>query len=219
MHTWLKNYLSIRSQYVILNNAQSTTLSVDYGVPQGSVLGPLLFLIYINDIGNIPNLPAYPKIFADDTNIFINASSLIKLNRDCQDAIDRSSDWMLANRLTVNYEKTNYMIFSPNKQLKDSPVLDLTIDNLKIKKVISIKYLGIYIDEDLNWKTHIQDLCQSLRKYVGIFYKLRLKLPQKILKILYFTLVYSRILYAVEIYANTYITYLHDLMIINNRIL
>ena len=126
---------------------------------------------------------------------------------------------MLANRLTVNYEKTNYMIFCPNKQLKDSPVLDLTIDNFKIKKVISIKYLGIYIDEDLNWKTHIQDLCQSLRKYVGIFYKLSLKLPQKILKILYFTLVYSRILYAVEIYANTYITYLHDLMIINNRIL
>src|SRR3989442_11797374 len=83
------------------------------------VLGPLLFLIYINDIGNIPNLPAYPKIFADDTNIFINVSSLIKLNRDCQDAIDRISDWMLANRLTVNYEKTNYMIFSPNKQLKD----------------------------------------------------------------------------------------------------
>ena len=219
MHSWLKSYLSNRSQYVILNNAQSTMLSVDYGVPQGSVLGPLLFLLYINDIGNIPNLPAYPKIFADDTNIFINASNLIKLNRNCQDAIDRISDWMLANRLTVNYEKTNYMIFSPNKQLKDSSVLELTIDNFKIKKVTSIKYLGIYIDENLNWKTHIQDLCQSLRKYVGIFYKLSLKLPQKILKILYFTLVYSRILYAVEIYANTYITYLHDLMIINNRIL
>jgi len=182
MHSWLKSYLSNRSQYVILNNAQSTMLSVDYGVPQGSVLGPLLFLIYINDIGNIPNLPAYPKIFADDTNIFINASNLIKLNRDCQDAIDRISDWMLANRLTVNYEKTNYMIFSPNKQLKDSSVLELTIDNFKIKKVTSIKYLGIYIDENLNWKTHIQDLCQSLRKYVGIFYKLSLKLPQKNIK-------------------------------------
>ena len=61
------------------------------------------------------------------------------------------------------------MIFSQNKQLKDSPVLDLTIDNLKIKMVVSIKYLGIYIDEHLDWKTHIQDLCQSLRKYVGMF--------------------------------------------------
>ena len=69
----------------------------------------------------------------------------------------------------MNYEKTNYMIFSPDKQLKDSSVLELTIDNFKIKKVTSIKYLGIYIDENLNWKTHIQDLCQSLRKYVGIF--------------------------------------------------
>src|SRR5437867_8597041 len=118
MHSWLNSYLPNRSQYVILNNAQSTMLSVDYGVPQGSVLGPLLFLLYINDIGNIPNLPAYPKIFADDTNIFINASNLIELNRNCQEAIDRISDWMLANRLTVNYEKTNYMIFSQTNSLR-----------------------------------------------------------------------------------------------------
>jgi len=219
MHSWISSYLSNRSQYVILNNTQSTILNVDYGVPQGSVLGPLLFLIYINDIGNIPNLSANPKIFADDTNIFINAPNLNKLNSDCQDAIDKISDWMLANRLTVNYEKTNYMIFCPDKQHKDSLVLNLNINNKLINKVTSIKYLGIYIDENLTWKTHIEDLCQSLRKYVGIFYQLSLKLPQKILKMLYFALIYSRILYAIEIYANTYITYLHDLMMINNRIL
>src|SRR3989442_951168 len=71
MHAWFKSYLSQRTQYVIINNFQSTLKNVDYGVPQGSVLGPLLFLLYINDIGTIPQLEVNPKIFADDTNIFV----------------------------------------------------------------------------------------------------------------------------------------------------
>src|SRR6266516_6367542 len=116
---------------------------------------------------------------------------------------------MLDNRLTVNQDKTNCMIFSPNKSLKNSPDLALIINNSSIKKVNSIKYLGVYLDENLDWKIHIHDICQSLRKYVGIFYKLSLKLPKNILRLLYFALVYPRILYAIEMYANTYVTYLH----------
>ena len=83
----------------------------------------------------------------------------------------------------------------------------------------SIKYLGLTIDEKLDWKVHIQELCLTLRKFVGIFYKLSQNLPQHILKMLYFALVYPRILYGIENYANTYLSYLHDLMVLNNRIL
>ena len=99
------------------------------------------------------------------------------------------------------------------------PNLNLTINNSAIIRVNVTKYLGILIDENLNWKAHIEDVCLSLRKYVGVFYKLSLKLPAKILRMLYFSLIYPRILYCIEIYANTYMTYLHDLIILNNRIL
>ena len=219
MYSWFKSYLSNRFQCVIVNNHQSALQQVDYGVPQGSVLGPLLFLLYINDIGTIPNLESNPKLFADDTNIFVHSSDLSELNSKSQRTLNLISDWMLANRLTINCEKTNFMIFTPYKSDVDSCNLNLYLNNFKISKVPITKYLGVQIDEHLDWKIHIQTICQSLRKYVGIFYKLSLKLPQKVLKMLYFSLIYPHILYAVEIYANTYLVYLHDLIILNNRIL
>ncbi len=219
MNAWFKSYLTNRAQYVIVNKVQSEVQTVEYGVPQGSVLGPLLFLLYINDIGAIPNLEFSPKIFADDTNVFIHSPNLPELNTKAQCAINLLSDWMLANKLTINCDKTNYMVFHPNKTAKDSVGLDLYVNNHKVDRVTVTKYLGIYIDENLDWKLHILDVCKTLRRYIGVFYKLNQKLPIKVLRMLYFALIYPRILYAIEIYANTYITYLHDLLILNNRIL
>jgi len=219
MHSWFKSYLACRRQYVILNGTSSQMLNINYGVPQGSVLGPLLFLLYINDIGSIPDMETKPKIFADDTNIFNHSSNLSDLNIVCQKSIEKISDWVFANRLSINYDKTHYMLFCPAMYHTTTPSLQLSINNFVIEKVTSTKYLGVLIDENLDWKLHITELCQSLRKFVGIFYKLSLKLPLKILRMLYFSLIYSRVLYAIEVYANTYITYLHDLIILNNRLL
>src|SRR6267154_4060598 len=113
MFNWFKSYLSLRSQFIELNGVQSPLLNINYGVPQGSVLGPLLFLIYINDIGNIPDLPSLPKIFADDTDLFVSADNLTDLNVSTQSAIDNLSEWLTSNKLTINQEKTVYMLFSP----------------------------------------------------------------------------------------------------------
>jgi len=221
MYNWFKSYLSNRKQFVSLNDIQSPLSDINYGVPQGSVLGPLLFLIFINDIGKIPNLEAKPKIFADDTNMFIHGKDLPKLTELCQISIDKIFYWLTSNRLSINYDKTYYMLFSPskNENILPSPELSLTINNYNIKKVASTKFLGIIIDENLDWKIHLQDLCLSLRKFVGVFYKISLKLSPNILRLLYFSLIYSRILYAIELYANTYLIYLHDIMALNNRIL
>jgi len=103
----------------------------------------------------------------------------------------------------------------------NNPNLDLylTIGNFQIKRLHSAKFLGVTIDDALDWKPHIQDLCLCLRRYIGIFYKLSLKLPPSILKILYFAMIYPKLLYGIEIYANTYACNLHNLLILNNRIL
>jgi len=219
MHDWFKSYLSGRMQFTSINTQRSNCEPIEYGVPQGSVLGPLLFLIYINDMGLNPKLIFKPKIFADDTNVFASDPNIQQLEKLCQSTIDIISEWLLANRLTLNVDKTCYMIFHPSSAPNMSENLNLTIDKLKITKVSSIKFLGMQIDDKLEWKLHIQDLCQVLRKYVGVFCKLSLKLPANILKMLYFSIIYPRILYGIEIYANTYMINLHDLIILNNRIL
>src|SRR3989442_7413855 len=151
MYLWLKSYLSDRTQYVSLDGFNSNKLNINYGVPQGSVLGPLLFLIYINDIVYIPNLGSKPKLFADDTNIFIANSNLGYLNALCQVTINTISDWLLANRLSINSDKTYYMIFSPfnEKNLSLNLNLNLTINSVSIARVNSIKFLGVIIDDKL----------------------------------------------------------------------
>ena len=111
------------------------------------------------------------------------------------------------------------MIFSPNQHVNIPSDFNLAIDGIVIERVNCIKFLGVQIDNDLNGQSHINDLCNSLRQYIGIFYKISFFTTSKILKLLYFALVYSKILYGIEIYANTYPTFLHDLMILNNRIL
>ena len=109
--------------------------------------------------------------------------------------------------------------FLPSFSQETSPDINLFINSLPIKKENSFKFLCVTIDERLEWKPHIQHIYLRLRRYIGIFYKLSSKLPSKVLKMLYFAMVYPHILYGTEIYTNNDASYLHDLMILNNRLL
>src|SRR3989442_9891853 len=160
-----------------------------------------------------------PKFFADDTNIFVHGHSLSDLNFKCQITIEKIYDLIIANRLSLNLDKTCYMIFAPSTLHGSSADLTLTINGIPLPRVKSTKYLGLVVDDKLDWISHIQDLCTLLRKYIGIFYKLSLKLPAKILNMLYFSLIYPRLLYGIEVYANTYLCHLHNLIVLNNRLL
>lgn len=220
MNDWIKDYLSNRQQYTVVGGVKSTLLEVQTGVPQGSVLGPLFFVIYINDIANTLNNET-PRLFADDTNLFIAAPDIGTLRTKANDAISALENWFLVNRLSLNTSKTNYIIFKPPKfkSLLNPADFQLSMYGQQLTQVSSTKYLGMHIDDDLSWKTHIDHLHSKLRKMCAIFYRIRSFLPFQAARMLYFALVHSQLVYGIENYANTFSSYLDKLHKINNKIL
>ena len=218
MFNWIKNYLTNRKQFTIVNNVISEIESIDCGVPQGSVLGPLLFLVYINDISNAVK-DSKLKLFADDTNMFIYGPDLHEVEIKANANLKCMETWFIANKLSLNIDKTSYSLFSSCKNKNKSHSLNLLINNQCITKVSSCKYLGIEIDECLKWDIHIDFVYKKLLKFTSIFYKVRKLLPPACLSKLYFAFVHSHIGYGIEIYANTCKSTIDKLCKLNNKLL
>ena len=218
-HKWFSSYLFDRKQYVCINGINSDIKAINCGVPQGSVLGPLLFLLYINDIANIQPLEKPPKLFADDTSLFVTGKNSLDIESKCNKAILLIQDWMSANKLTVNTDKTCYLQFISNNKNNQQIVINLLLNGVSLQRVDTIKFLGVTFDSRLDWKEHIKEIFSSLLKFTSIFYKLRNKIPLHTIKSLYYSTVYPKILYGIEIYANTYPTHLNSLIVLNNKIL
>ena len=113
-YNWFKSYLSGRQQYTIIGDSLSKVMPLSVGIPQGSILGPLLFLVYVNDIQYACN-NACPKLFADDSNLFVKGRDLNELYEAANLACSQISHWFKCNKLTVNYSKSSYLLFFPDK--------------------------------------------------------------------------------------------------------
>ena len=163
----LQSYLSNRRQCTKIGQAISRFTIVQCGIPQGSCLGSLLFLIYINDLPNATKCQT--TLFADDTNLHISNKDLTILENEANKELKKIDNWMKCNKLSVNYSKTSYMIIS-NKCLKSS-ACKININNTEIKCVEYVRYLGILLDNKLSWRSHVSSLCNKISKvaYVVFF--------------------------------------------------
>ena len=166
---WFRSYLTGRKQYVSFNEQSSELLINNCGVPQGSVLGPLLFLIYINDLPNISKILNF-YLFADDTNIYYESKSLHELERTVNKERCKLCLWLNVNRLSLNIDKTNFIVFHPyNKPLKQY----ITI-KINKKAIYEKEYLGVLVDSSLSWNYQISSLkTKKISRSIGVIYKLR----------------------------------------------
>ena len=179
-----------RKQCVAVDGHTSQNLPISCGVPQGSILGPLLFLLYINDLPSCTRRLKF-CLFADDTSILFKSKDLSSSESMINSDLCIISRWFQANKLSLNVDKTNFVIFHPVNSQK--PQLNLFLNGVKIRESSTVKFLGVLLDQHLNWKSHIDNVCSKVARIVGIFHKIKFSVPQNILKSLYYTLVYPHL--------------------------
>ena len=196
VNDWFRSYLTGRSQYVSINGINSNLSAISFGVPQGSILGPILFLIYINDFPKISTFFKF-NLFADDSTLSCKIKS-----KDPNVIVDKMnmelkiiSDWLNENKILINSDKSKYILFNRHKNLVLPP---MTFGNHTLSPVNSIKFLGIFIDNNLNFNIHIQQICSRISKKIGILFRLNKILPSWVLKMLYNSFVEPQIAYGIE---------------------
>jgi len=214
---WFKSYLSNRKQKVFVNGVFSNLNAINTGVPQGSILGPLLFLVYINDFVNVTNFFSI-RLFADDTSLTASNDNLDTLISNINSELPRVFDWLCANKLTLNLTKTKYIIFQPKQRLNYNINLPLILNNQYLDNSSSVTYLGVIIDSHLSWHNHIDYVCSKVSKNINIITKLKHYFGKEILINTYYSLIYPFLTYNCILWGNTYVSSLDKLNKLQNKL-
>ena len=185
--SWFKSYLSCRTQYMYVTyyESESNRQMIKCGVPQVSIMGPLLFLIYTNDLCTVCK-NTISVLFADDTNLFSSGLAATGIQDGVNHDLAIITKWLKANKLSLNIKKTHYMCFSAKKN-KVKPDISLKIDGEIIAEVASSKFLGVIIDDQLNWKDHVSFVCRKVARGLSVIIKARKVLRNESLKSLYYS--------------------------------
>ena len=211
---WFESYLSNREQYVTYNGISSSKQGIKCGVPPGSILGPLLFFIYINDLSLVCKHTS-AILFADDTNLFTSGKDLKSLESTTNSELSHISLWLKVNKLSLNIKTTHYMIFWRRKKLCHD--VKLLIDGQNINEVQKTKFLGIIIDNQMTWKWHINYIAGKIARGIGMLIKARQFLNKVGLMSLYYSFIYPYLTYCNHIWGATYKTRLKRLVILQNK--
>ena len=169
---WFSGYLTGRQQYVEIESTSSCLLPLKTGVPQGSILGPLLFLIYMNDIPNATNNFEF-ILYADDTSLFRTINIPITSPVNINEQLGYVYDWLAVNKLSLNTKKTKYMIFHAMNKKIDDLIPEIKIDDILIERVTNFNFLGLTLNENISWKPHIDKIANKITKFSGVLNRLK----------------------------------------------
>lgn len=213
---WFRNYLTNRTQYAHYLGTNSTTSTIKCGVPQGSVLGPLLFILYTNDLPNVIK-HSNSILFADDTTIYLSGKDVNKLYTIMNKELDSLTDWFRANKLSLNVSKTNYMLLTNSHH--PNPNNEIKLNNQTIDKCNHVKFLGLYIDEKLKWNEHTDAVKKKISKSYFAINKIKYILPRRNLVTLYYTLVYPHLTYGITIWGGAHDIHLKKIIIFQKKLI
>ena len=216
---WFKSYLYNRKQYVSINSCKSSMENILCGVPQGSILGPLLFIIYVNDIVNVSSILKF-VLFADDTTITFSHKNITNQYDMINRELHKVCDWFKVNKLSVNASKTNFMLLGTyHKTNVNTGNKCIILDNTKLERVKQTKFLGVIIDENLTWKNQIDNIAKNISRVIGLLYKLKHFVPERILYSLYCTLISPHINYCILAWGSAAKTYLDKIFKLQKKAL
>ena len=195
---WLASYLNGKKQYIKITKSTATLKKdIKCGVLQGSVLGPLLILLYVNDLPNFSNV-LVPIMFADNTNFLFVHSNVNTLFKTVNDELIKINEWFSANKLSLNVGKTKFSLFHKSGKKKASPLIyqNKKINNHDIERVNIMKFISVLLDDNLSWKEHIKHLENKIDKSIGLMHRGKPFLDKKSLLALYYSYIHSYLNYA-----------------------
>ena len=172
--SFLNSYLSNRSQKCQINGFLSSEKVIRCGVPQGSILGPLFFLLYINDLPQCLS-KTKPRLFADDTNLTASGDSITRLEAAVNSDLENLKKWLIANKLSLNVAKTEFMLIGSKRMIKSVSNLqpNVVIENKQIKQVHECKTLGVTVDQNLSWKSNTENICRKITSGISALRRLK----------------------------------------------